>query len=247
MHDDDVDSHTPSPSSPPSSPSTRATSLQKFEASPDYCISVLNNLGMYTYMRTPQQWNPSSFRTKCTRASFPPQGGSSVLLLAFAVTAISRYIPPSSCVYDNGRQSMPTEPRPFPIARLNGADAASFPSCRDYPEKDVFITFAVAAALCGYVASLHGVCMYTLVSNYMQESKKEAFMRRMYRTFLAGAVAFFVGVFFLFMTLAFNGYGIQASRLYIIALNSTNTKWTWDRKPADVPLYICICLSAILL
>lgn len=198
-------------------------------------------------MQSPLYFNPSSFRTKCTPASFLSQGGSAVLLLAFAVTAISRYIPPSSCVYDNGRQSMPTEPRPFPIARLNGADAASFPSCRDYPEKDVFITFAVAAALCGYVASLHGVCLHTLVSNYMQDSKKEAFMKRMYGTFLAGAVAFFVGVFFLFMTLAFNGYGIQASRLYIIALNSTNTKWTWDRKPADVPLYICICLSAILL
>ena len=31
-------------------------------------------------------------------------GGSAVLLLAFAVTAISRYIPRSSCVFDNGRQ-----------------------------------------------------------------------------------------------------------------------------------------------
>jgi hypothetical protein len=177
----------------------------------------------------------------------PFSGGSSVLLLAFAVTAISRYIPPSSCLYDNGRQAIPTEPRPFPIARLNGADSASFPSCKDYPEKDAFITFAVAAALCGYVASLHGVCLHTLVSNYMVDSKKAAFMRRMHGTFLTGVLAFFVGVFLLFMTLAFNGYGIQASRLYIIAVNSTTTKWTWDQKPADVPLYTCICLSAILL
>jgi hypothetical protein len=200
------------------SSSHRASSLQSFESSSEYCISVLNSLG-----------------------------GSAVLLLAFAVTSISRYIPPSSCVYSNGRQAVPTEPRPFPIARLNGAAVASFPSCKDYPEKDAFITFAVAAALCGYVASLHGVCLHTLVSNYMTDSKKEEFMKRMHGMFLAGVLIFFVGVLLLFMTLAFNGYGTQASRLQIIALNSTSTKWTWDQKPADVPLYICVCLSVILL
>ena len=43
---------------------------------------------------------------------------------------------------------------------LTGAEAASFPSCKDYPQKDAFITFAVAAAACGYIASLHGVCLY---------------------------------------------------------------------------------------
>jgi hypothetical protein len=207
-----------SPTLPPSSPSAGATSLQTFESTAEYCISVLNSLG-----------------------------GSAVLLLAFAVTAISRYIPPSSCVYSNGRQAVPTEPRPFPIARLNGAVAASFPSCKDYPEKDAFITFAVAAAMCGYIASLHGVCLHTLVSNFMSDSKKEEFMRRMHGTFIAGVLVFFVGVILLFLALAFNGYGIQASRLLITAVNSSTTKWTWDQKPADVPLYICICLSAILM
>jgi hypothetical protein len=162
------------------------SSLQSFEYSSEYCISVLNNLG-----------------------------GSSVLLLSFAVTAISRYIPPSSCTYDNGRLSIPTEPRPFPIARLNGASAASFPSCKDYPEKDAFITFAVASALCGYIASLHGVCLFTLVSNFMTDSKKNLFMKRMRGVFLFGVMSFFIGVFLLFMTLAFSGYGIQASRLYV--------------------------------
>ena len=83
--------------------------------------------------------------------------------------------------------------------------------------------------------------------NYVSNLQKDAFMKKMHNTFLAGVLAFFVGVFLLFMTLAFNGYGIQASRLLIIAVNSTTTQWTWDQKPADVPLYICICLSAILL
>jgi hypothetical protein len=72
-------------------------------------------------------------------------------------------------------------------------------------------------------------------------------MKRMRSIFLSGVLLFFIGVFFLFMTLAFNGYGIQASRLFITAVNSTNTKWSWDQKPADVPLYICISLSALLL
>jgi hypothetical protein len=216
MSDDEFGHEVPSTSSP--STAAPATSLQDFECSSEYCISVLNNIG-----------------------------GSAVLLLAFSVTAISRYIPPSSCVYSNGRQAIPNEKRPFPIARLNGESAISIPSCKDYPEKDIFITFAVAAAICGYVASLHGVCLYTLVSNYTTDARKEAFMKRMRSIFLSGVLLFFIGVFFLFMTLAFNGYGIQASRLFITAVNSTNTKWSWDQKPADVPLYICISLSALLL
>ena len=81
----------------------------------------------------------------------------------------------------------------------------------------------------------------------MSDSKKEEFMKRMHGMFLAGVLIFFVGVLLLFMTLAFNGYGTQSSRLLIIAVNSTTTKWTWDQKPADVPLYICVCLSVILL
>ena len=70
-----------------------------------------------------------------------------MLLLAFAVTAISRYIPPSSCVYDNGRQAVPTEPRPFPIARLNGVTlvlAAVFRPC----DLDVFFAVFRLHLLC---------------------------------------------------------------------------------------------------
>jgi hypothetical protein len=87
-------------------------------------------------------------------------GGSAVLLLAFAVTCISRYIPASSCVYDNGRQAVPSLPTPFPVALLDGRPSASFSACSDNTQKTAFIVFAVASALCGYIASLHGLCMY---------------------------------------------------------------------------------------
>jgi hypothetical protein len=86
-------------------------------------------------------------------------GGSAVLLLAFAVTCISRYIPASSCIYDNGRRAVPLQPRAFPIALLEGRSSASFSSCTDNAEKTAFIIFGVTSALCGYVASLHGLCM----------------------------------------------------------------------------------------
>ncbi len=132
--------------------SASATSLQSFETSPEYhppfpvlrsryhfrlntplhryCISVLNSIG-----------------------------GSAVLLLAFAVTCISRYIPTSSCTFDNGRQAIPTQPLVFPIEVLNGRSSASFPACTEHVEKDAYIVFAVASALCGYITSIHGVCM----------------------------------------------------------------------------------------
>ena len=38
-----------------------------------------------------------------------------MLLLAFSVRCISRYIPDSACVYDNGLQNLPTEQTPFSI------------------------------------------------------------------------------------------------------------------------------------
>jgi hypothetical protein len=45
MRDDAVDNHVPSSSNPPTPSSNSAAYLQKFETSPEYCISVLNNLG----------------------------------------------------------------------------------------------------------------------------------------------------------------------------------------------------------
>jgi hypothetical protein len=97
----------------PQSDPQRPSSLENVESSSEFRISVLNSLG-----------------------------GSSVLLLAFAVTAISRYIPSGSCVFDNGRQgitlpyqhtelflpllvtffssAMPTPSTPVPVASLNG-------------------------------------------------------------------------------------------------------------------------------
>ena len=174
-------------------------------------------------------------------------GGSAVLLLAFAVTCISRYIPPSSCIYDNGRRAIPTEPTPFPIERLDGRTSASFPTCTDQQEKTAFIVFAVAAALCGYVASLHGVCMYTLVVNYPSDLQKEAFMRRMRNTFILGVLVFFFGVLLLFLTLAFMSYGTQTGRLTVTAISSTATTSAIDESAANYPFYICICVSALLL
>ena len=213
----------------------RASSLQAFETAPEYtcshrsrqifsnalsryCISVLNSIG-----------------------------GSAVLLLAFAVTCISRYIPPSSCIYGNGRQAVPTEPLPFPIERLNGRSSASFPTCTDKREQDAYIVFAVAAALCGYIASLHGVCMYTLVVNYVSDRQKHAFIKRVQGTFVFGVLVFFLGVLFLFLALAFNCYGIQVSRLVVSAVNSTTTNWKFDDTASDAPFYICIVVSVILL
>jgi hypothetical protein len=183
-----------------------------------YCISVLNSIG-----------------------------GSAVLLLAFAVTCITRYIPPSSCILDNGRQSVPVETRSFSIERLNGQPSASFPACVDHQEKYAFIVFAIVSALCGYITSLHGVCMYTLVVNYPSDLQKQAFVQRVHGKFLFGVLAFFFGVLVLFLALAFNCYGIQASRITVTALNATATQWSYDQRAADAPFIICISLALVLL
>jgi hypothetical protein len=146
--------------------SASATSLQSFETSPEYRPA---SLPLSLHPSPP----PSHLLLRRSRYYVrlnPPQhrycisvlnsiGGSAVLLLAFAVTCISRYIPTSSCTFDNGRQAIPTQPLVFPIDVLNGRSSASFPACTEHVEKDAYIVFAVASALCGYITSIHGVCM----------------------------------------------------------------------------------------
>jgi hypothetical protein len=174
-------------------------------------------------------------------------GGSSVLLLAFSVTCISRYIPPSSCIFDNGRQSIPTLPSPVPVQDLKGQSSASFLSCADHNAKTPYIIFAVAAAVCGYVSSLHGLCMYSLVSNYPSIAQKDAFMKRVHSMFVSGVFAFFVGVLLLFLTLAHVGYGVQTSRVTVTAVSSTGTKSEPDTSTADATFYVCAGLGCVLL
>jgi hypothetical protein len=89
--------------------------------------------------------------------------------------------------------------------------------------------------------------MYTLVVNYPSELQKEAFMKRMKSTFVLGVLFFFVGVLFLFLTLAFNGYGTQAGRLTVTAISSTVTSTAIDDSAARYSFYICIAISCLLL
>ena len=133
-------------------------------------------------------------------------GGSAALLLAFAVTAIQRYIPQSSCVLNNGylgAVASPFSPTPvlppsfvtlwrshcYPIdscahkqlkrqtvrgIRVNFLFQYSILFRLEFlatcvqagPSGTIYIVAAVAAAFCGYLTSIHGLLISTLVSNF---------------------------------------------------------------------------------
>jgi hypothetical protein len=47
------------------------------------------------------------------------------------------------------------------------------------PSGSIFILVAIAAAFCGYLTSVHGLLISTLVSNLETEQKKRLFMNRL--------------------------------------------------------------------
>ena len=155
-------------------------------------------------------------------------GGSAVLLLAFAVTAIQRYIPQTSCVLNNGylgAVASPFSPTPvlppsfvtlwrshcYPIdscahkqlkrqtvrgIRVNFLFQYSIlfrlvflQTCvQTEPAGTIYIVAAIAAAFCGYLTSLHGLLISTLVSNFEPAPKfackKTLFMHRLEKVWI---------------------------------------------------------------
>ena len=174
-------------------------SQSNFESSTEFRIGVLNSLG-----------------------------GSAVLLLAFAVTAISRYIPQSSCVFNNGRLGTVASPfSPTPVlppmfVTLWRSHSYLIDSCahkqlkrqsvrgicvnflfqysilfrleflatcvQAEPSGTIYIVAAIAAAFCGYLTSLHGLLLSTLVSNFEPAPKfackKTLFMHRLEKVWM---------------------------------------------------------------
>jgi len=65
--------------------------------------------------------------------------------------------------------------------------------------------------------------------------------------FLSGVFAFFIGLFLLFLTLAFVGYGVQSSRLRVEALNATATVSSRDDSIPLIPLLTLVPLAVALL
>ena len=174
-------------------------SQSNFESSTEFRIGVLNSLG-----------------------------GSAVLLLAFAVTAISRYIPQSSCVFNNGRLGTVASPlSPTPVlppmfVTLWRSHSYRIDSCahkqlkrqsvrgicvnflfqysilfrleflatcvQAEPSGTIYIVAAVAAAFCGYLTSIHGLLISTLVSNFEPAPKfackKTLFMHRLEKVWM---------------------------------------------------------------
>ena len=154
--------------------------------------------------------------------------GSAVLLLAFAVTAISRYIPQSSCVFNNGRLGTVASPfSPTPVlppmfVTLWRSHSYRIDSCahkqlkrqsvrgicvnflfqysilfrleflatcvQAEPSGTIYIVAAVAAAFCGYLTSIHGLLISTLVSNFEPAPKfackKTLFMHRLEKVWM---------------------------------------------------------------